>query len=944
MEKINTWPGWTVIQKLGSGSFGEVYEICKDEDPSFRAALKIIRIPKDQSELDSVYREGLDKKSVTKYFRSMVDDVTAEFALMEKLKGITNIVSYLDHQIIEHKDSIGWDILIRMELLTPLIQYERNHLLTENDVITLGKDISKALEVCQRYNIIHRDIKPENIFVNEFGDFKLGDFGIARHMEKSRGTMSAKGTYTYMAPEVYRGDRYSANVDVYSLGIMLYRCLNGNRIPFLPTPPNPITYQDRQNALERRLGGEQIPEPIHGSEELKRIVMKAINFDPSQRYQSAAELRKDLEACKIDSTGEAINTINIIDEDQRLAQTTVKEEKTETQFTTLLKEEETQILPSDDSNSSNTKKKSSMPKILIALVALIAIVAAVIGIGLGSGKKNDTKVEQETNTQTNIEDTAKITTQTIEDGNYVNDTYGFSFNINDKILKQNMSITEESYEYEGEQLGRDYRLNINAEIDGRSFPFMRFNFYQSMNYTYNYDDSYVKREHNEVIIYRDDSHVITCQYLQYEYTDNFQIATHMEELESDIWTDIFNLQTDMFLSLADGETTTLGDVAAEQWDKFDYVYCESLSGYFRMSKSFPKNQRDGLKEGKVRIVGDSSSYDLVTLDWEESPSEDDVKVLFEERYDNDGNETDSNRKMVLRTTSDSCFDSQGIIDDKEWVKCVAYVSGINFFNKSGATESFIEEIENGGEFWTGTDKNGYKAIVLPGRDKKQYFTNNYISVENGSSRDRILELTNYILDADDSAEITTYSLIEDGKTYMVTQFFPYQTGQVTVNIWSEEKETSDQYSLQIYMNGKANIKSKYVDRDSGVTINVPEAWPESYIFSKYGEVTLPMEKDGRHYGISLMHFHKEDYNSEKDAKNASSVYWKDANGYHALIFDTLEGVTTVLDQYESQAICTSQEAATLTGEYEKISLMLPNGKIYLLKDIYQSEVEAGRAN
>lgn len=72
-------------------------------------------------------------------------------------------------------------------------------------MIRLGIDICKALELCQKYNVIHRDIKPENIFVSGSGDFKLGDFGIARTIERASSGLSKKGTYNYMAPEVYRG-------------------------------------------------------------------------------------------------------------------------------------------------------------------------------------------------------------------------------------------------------------------------------------------------------------------------------------------------------------------------------------------------------------------------------------------------------------------------------------------------------------------------------------------------------------------------------------------------------------------------------------------------------------------------------------------------------------------------------------------------------------------
>lgn len=74
-----------------------------------------------------------------------------------------------------------------MELLTPLLDYLNNNSISEREVLKIGIDICRALEVCNQKKIIHRDVKPENIFISSTGDFKLGDFGIARTLEKTSG-------------------------------------------------------------------------------------------------------------------------------------------------------------------------------------------------------------------------------------------------------------------------------------------------------------------------------------------------------------------------------------------------------------------------------------------------------------------------------------------------------------------------------------------------------------------------------------------------------------------------------------------------------------------------------------------------------------------------------------------------------------------------------------
>lgn len=152
------------------------------------------------------------------------------------------------------------------------------------------------MELCQKYKIIHRDIKPENIFISDAGNFKLGDFGIARTVEKTTSGLSKKGTYTYMAPEVYKGEPYGPTVDLYSLGLVLYRLLNGNRTPFLPAAPAPITYADRENALAKRFSGASLPPPANAQGWLSKIVLKACAYAPGKRYSQPEQMRQDLEA------------------------------------------------------------------------------------------------------------------------------------------------------------------------------------------------------------------------------------------------------------------------------------------------------------------------------------------------------------------------------------------------------------------------------------------------------------------------------------------------------------------------------------------------------------------------------------------------------------------------------------------------------------------------
>ena len=298
---------WNIVSCLGEGSYGKVFEIERSEfGQTYRAALKVITVPQSSAEVRSVISEGMSVSQAEAYFHGIVEELMHEFSIMFKLKGTANVVSCEDLRVLEHPDGIGWDILIRMELLHPLLPYVYQHPMARRDIIKLGIDICKALELCQRYNIIHRDIKPENIFISDNGDYKLGDFGIARTIERTTSGLSKKGTYSYMAPEVYAGREYGFSVDTYSLGLVLYRMLNKNRGPFLPQPPEAITFSSREQALARRMSSEPLPRPFYGEGRLGEIVLKACAFDPKDRYSSPQQLRQELEAILYTQTDAAV--------------------------------------------------------------------------------------------------------------------------------------------------------------------------------------------------------------------------------------------------------------------------------------------------------------------------------------------------------------------------------------------------------------------------------------------------------------------------------------------------------------------------------------------------------------------------------------------------------------------------------------------------------------
>lgn len=310
MDQNLHWPGWEIVRRIGSGSFGTVYEIQREVyGDTEKAALKVITIPHNEDEIDFLRSAGLDNASITQTFQQQAKDIAKEYKLMAQMRDNPNVVHCDDFRDIPHDDGLGWDIYIKMELLTPLMKC-LDKVKTEEQIICLGKDICNALIACQQKNILHRDIKPQNIFVSESGQFKLGDFGIARTVEKTTQATAGIGTYSYMAPEVEKGQPYGKSADIYSLGLILYWLLNERRGPFFPMPPIVPNHSDWEQARFRRFSGEPIPAPLNGSPELQSIVLKACAFDPKERYQTAHQLLDALNGLKAGIVPPAADALN----------------------------------------------------------------------------------------------------------------------------------------------------------------------------------------------------------------------------------------------------------------------------------------------------------------------------------------------------------------------------------------------------------------------------------------------------------------------------------------------------------------------------------------------------------------------------------------------------------------------------------------------------------
>jgi serine/threonine protein kinase len=274
-----------------------------------------IEAPIGAGGMGEVYRATDTRLNRDVAVKILPSHLTAEPAAKQRFEREAHTASALNdphictiYDVGEHE---GRQFLV-MELLEgrTLMQYMDGQGLAVEQVLNLGMQIAAALQTAHGKGIIHRDVKPANIFVTEGGEIKVLDFGLAKllpptdqdatHSLTLTEPLAVLGTLPYMAPEQLRGDETDARTDIWGVGAVLYEMATSQR-PFR---------EELSTRLTDAILHQPPPPPraLNGaiSAELERIILKCLDKDPENRYQSAKELVVDLRCLRAASTGVAV--------------------------------------------------------------------------------------------------------------------------------------------------------------------------------------------------------------------------------------------------------------------------------------------------------------------------------------------------------------------------------------------------------------------------------------------------------------------------------------------------------------------------------------------------------------------------------------------------------------------------------------------------------------
>ncbi len=260
---------YKILRELGRGTSSRVY-LGLDPFSDREVAIKVMH--RDSQSGDT------DENRIERIFRN-------EASLAGKLVH-PHIIEILDADV---DNETGYIVMEYVEGRTLEDFCKVDTLMPLNRVVELAYKCGLALDFASKKGIVHRDIKPANVMLGNNGDVKLTDFGIALQSNGESNQLEGVGSPTYMSPEQVQEQPLTFQTDIYSLGIVMYRLLTG-KLPFVASNNTSLAYQI--------VNVEPIQPSLHRTDlpaEIDRIVMKAIDKDVSQRYQSWEDFAQDLE-------------------------------------------------------------------------------------------------------------------------------------------------------------------------------------------------------------------------------------------------------------------------------------------------------------------------------------------------------------------------------------------------------------------------------------------------------------------------------------------------------------------------------------------------------------------------------------------------------------------------------------------------------------------------
>ena len=283
-------PYMTADNCIGSGSRGSVWLI-RRADTDRTAAIKRISIPSNQQNVRALLFSGAvaNEEEALAYYKKTAEEILRELDLLSGLKDSAYILPFRGSFLTQKEGEVGYDLYLLSDYSETLKAYLDCHAITRLESMNLALDLCSALEDYRKAGLIHRDIRPENVYRTVSGKYLLGDLGAVPIDELEWSFIPEEQFNCWSAPETADGaSGLNRTIDIYSIGMILYRIYNGGHAPLEDEKTGSKT------AEGRRVAGEALPAPMYADYELAEIICRACAPEPGERYQTPEELSEEL--------------------------------------------------------------------------------------------------------------------------------------------------------------------------------------------------------------------------------------------------------------------------------------------------------------------------------------------------------------------------------------------------------------------------------------------------------------------------------------------------------------------------------------------------------------------------------------------------------------------------------------------------------------------------
>lgn len=253
--------------------------------------LKVLSVPSSEKKVRALILSGAypDEAAVHQYYTGVAEDIRRELEIGKRLAASGNFAGALGCQPEPKESGVGFDVYILCPRNISLSRFLDSNAITNLRAVNLGIDLCDALNTCRSAGFLFENLKPENVFLTSTGRFLLGDLGLAPLEDLQYASVPEDYLGAYAAPELFEITASpNTTVDLYSLGMLLYRIYNGGHGPFED--------ENTEGAMadKLRLTGKPLPTPIYADYELSAIILKACAAKPEERFQTPEEFKQAL--------------------------------------------------------------------------------------------------------------------------------------------------------------------------------------------------------------------------------------------------------------------------------------------------------------------------------------------------------------------------------------------------------------------------------------------------------------------------------------------------------------------------------------------------------------------------------------------------------------------------------------------------------------------------